>query len=145
MSVPRRPSSRHVHTQTAASMNADEPRMISSDEKRELILAHAEARSRRPTQNWGMGYYIGIAASCLVVATGWWLTIGTSLRVRLPTEPDQAAQILKEQTDKLKEEWQKKPSSESWSDAMNVVKQQYKDAIEKEQAAIAASSSASIK
>lgn len=52
--------------------------MLSSEEKRELILAHAEART--PQSSWGFGYVVGIAASCLVVVSGWWWTLGTNLR-----------------------------------------------------------------
>lgn len=66
-------------TPAAGGDAAEEPRMISSDEKRELILAHAQARTS-PGHGWGLGYYVAIAASCLVVVTGWWMTAGINLR-----------------------------------------------------------------
>lgn len=56
--------------------------MTSEEEKRQLILAHASIRDTRP--GLGFGGYIGIAASCLVIMTGWWLTLDRNLRTDLP-------------------------------------------------------------
>ncbi len=74
------------------SDHAEEPRVLSSEEKRELILAHAEART--PTSSWGFGYVVGIAASCLVVVSGWWWTLGTNLRTDISSSPNPKTQEL---------------------------------------------------
>jgi hypothetical protein len=82
---------------------SDAVRMMSSN-KRELILAHHAARQKNPhPRGWGVGYYVGIAASCLVIITGWWMTVGTNLRHGLSTEPDEAAQIIQTNIEKFRE------------------------------------------
>jgi hypothetical protein len=78
-------------------------RVLSSEEKFELIRAHAQARQARPNR-LGLGYYIAIAASCLVVATGWLYTLDRGLWVP-PHKPDPALQELEETTTKLKRQW----------------------------------------
>ncbi len=56
--------------------------LLKPRDKRELILAHAAARAaRRVGGKWT--YLIGVSASCLVLASGWWLTVGTELRRQL--------------------------------------------------------------
>ncbi len=76
------------------------PRMLSSEEKRELILAHAEART--PTSSWGFGYVVGIAASCLVVVSGWWWTLGTNLRTDISLSSNARTQELQTTLEKWK-------------------------------------------
>jgi cytochrome c-type biogenesis protein CcmH/NrfG len=50
--------------------------------KRQLILAHAEARkARRMPHKWV--YLMGVVASCLVVMTGWWFTVGSWIQGQL--------------------------------------------------------------
>ncbi len=73
MKSPRKPPARHAETATNHAIH-DASRLISHEEKHELIRAHAATRRQRP-QGYGLGYYIGVAASCLVVATGWLLTM----------------------------------------------------------------------
>ncbi|MSR85311.1 hypothetical protein EXS71_02655 [Candidatus Uhrbacteria bacterium] len=82
-----------------AKQRGDEP-LYSAHEKHKLIMAHANARGERP--DWGLGYYIGIAASCLVVVTGWWLTLGTNLRTHVPTQ-DPSVQRLQKDIKDLRE------------------------------------------
>lgn len=50
--------------------------------KRQLILAHAEARKARHMPNRWI-YLMGLAASCLVVMAGWWMTVGTWIQGQL--------------------------------------------------------------
>ena len=69
-----------------------EPRLLSADEKRGLIRAHTAAREDRPTI--GLAYYVGIAASCLVVVTGWWFTLGSNLRSPTPTTDSTTQQFV---------------------------------------------------
>lgn len=71
----------------------DEPRLISSDEKRELILAHASSRQARPS-NYSIGYYLAVAVSALFVVSGWWLTLGPSLARSVPKGPDSLAESV---------------------------------------------------
>lgn len=77
---------------------------MSSEEKYELIRAHAEARKARPNR-LGLGYYIAIAASCLVVASGWLYTLDRGLWIP-PREPDPALQELQDTTAELKRQWE---------------------------------------
>ena len=93
------------HQSHHASNFADQDsRIISHEEKHELIRAHAETRHKRPN-GYGLGYYIAVAASCLVVATGWIMTLDRGLwqPVREPdpllTEFTQNAQKLKDEID----------------------------------------------
>lgn len=73
--------------------------LLKPRDKRELILAHAAARAaRRVGGKWT--YLIGVSASCLVLVSGWWLTVGTELRQRLqiPTanRPSFSQEVRKE-------------------------------------------------
>lgn len=79
-----------------------ESRILSHEEKHELIRAHADTRHKSP-RGYGLGYYIAVAASCLVVATGWLMTLDRGLwhPVR---EEDPAIQEIAETAKKLKEE-----------------------------------------
>lgn len=56
--------------------------ILSHAQKRELILAHAKARQVRNTPN-SWFYLMGVAASCLVVIGGWWLTVGSWVRSQM--------------------------------------------------------------
>lgn len=44
------------------------------EEKRRLILAHAQARRERP-RGLGFFHYVAIVASCFVIMIGWWMTM----------------------------------------------------------------------
>jgi len=47
--------------------------------KHDLILAHRAARvAQRASGKWT--YYVGVAASVMIVFTGWWLTFDTNVR-----------------------------------------------------------------
>ncbi len=53
----------------------DTPQILSEEEKHELIRAHAHARQiKKPPVQHMAGYYVAVAASCLMVMTGWWFT-----------------------------------------------------------------------
>lgn len=97
------PAAGHAHTIRRAWPTE---RIVSREEKRELILAHAMARAAK-----GVGgvwtYYIGIAASFLIVGTGWWFTVGTDLRQKLlipSSEPGMVEQI-QEQAQELEQRY----------------------------------------
>jgi hypothetical protein len=54
------------------------PRILSPDEKRELILAHAAMRAPQdPFQRFTM--WSGIAVAIMALVGGWWLTVGWSV------------------------------------------------------------------
>jgi len=73
--------------------------MLNSDGKRELILAHHEARrQQKPVP--AVVYFAGIAASCLVVVTGWWMTIGSNV-FRPLLKNDEAVRIMTQGVQKL--------------------------------------------
>ncbi|MBM3204819.1 hypothetical protein FJZ48_02460 [Candidatus Uhrbacteria bacterium] len=96
----RRPPRRHDR----AVHDDETPRVMSSEEKAALIHAHHAARQRHAhPRGWGLGYYVGITASCLVIITGWWMTVGTNLRQSLSDQPDEAAQILQTNLKKFRE------------------------------------------
>lgn len=75
--------------------------MLTDEAKRELILAHAAARSKT-ARDWGIGYTVAIAASCLVVFGGWWLTLDRSLGVA--KHPDGFFKILSDTKQRLRDE-----------------------------------------
>lgn len=75
--------------------------MLTDEAKRDLILAHAAARSKT-SRDWGIGYTVAIAASCLVVFGGWWLTLDRSLGVA--KHPDGFFQILSTTKQRLRDE-----------------------------------------
>lgn len=68
----------NAHHTHEADMSFDtaplmETRILTEDEKHELIRAHAEERSTR--KGFGMGYYTAIVMCCLVVGGGWIATL----------------------------------------------------------------------
>lgn len=56
--------------------------ILSADQKRELILAHASARQAR-TAPRGWVSIFGVAFACLVVAGGWWMTVGSWIQGKM--------------------------------------------------------------
>jgi hypothetical protein len=86
----------------AASHQEASPRILSHEEKHELIRAHAATRHKRP-RGYGLGYYIAVAASCLVVATGWVMTMDRGLWKPAP-EPDPIVNEITNKTEKLRQE-----------------------------------------
>ncbi len=95
-----KPPKRHSHS--ASSFTTQDSRILSHEEKHELIRAHAQAREKRPN-GYSLGYYIAVAASCLVVVTGWVMTLDHGLWQ--PTrEPDKAFVEFTQNAKKMQEE-----------------------------------------
>jgi len=92
------PKRTHAHHET----NDGESRILSHEEKHELIRAHAATRHKRP-RGYGLGYYIAVAASCLVVATGWILTLDRGLWEPV-RKPDPAMEEFTRNAEKIKQE-----------------------------------------
>lgn len=93
----RRPSSLSPRAKAPSHVEHDASgvgQRVSSEEKRQLILAHTAARERR--MSWGPGYYVAIAASCLVIVSGWWLTLDTNLRAGIRPGQDPLVQMVKD-------------------------------------------------
>ncbi|QQR60379.1 hypothetical protein IPH19_03100 [Candidatus Uhrbacteria bacterium] len=86
----------------AGYMMRDHERILSHEEKHELIRAHAATRHKRP-RGYGLGYYIAVAASCLIVATGWVMTLDRGLW-QPAREPDQAMEEFTRNAEKIKQE-----------------------------------------
>jgi hypothetical protein len=91
------PKRTHAHHQEQG-----DSRILSHEEKHELIRAHAATRHKRP-RGYGLGYYIAVAASCLVVATGWVMTLDRGLW-QPAREPDQAMEEFTRNAEKIKQE-----------------------------------------
>lgn len=76
MKESKRPMSRASHDEEELQ---ETPQILSSEEKRELILAHARSQSAKdPMQRmtvWG-----GVLISLGALAFGWWWTVGTSIQ-----------------------------------------------------------------
>lgn len=81
----------------------DTPRLLSPEEKRELILAHAAARMPQdPMQR--LSLWVGIATAVAVLATGWWLTVGWQIKQSLSrggSEVRQMTERLNEFTEQV--------------------------------------------
>lgn len=98
--MPRRSPPRQKSPRGSASPAEfqDTPRLISSDEKRELILAHAASRSPQdPLQR--MSFWAGIAVAVAVIAGGWWTTVGWQVQQSI----GHGGEDLKEVTKRLNE------------------------------------------
>lgn len=87
------------------------PRILSDEEKRGLILAHAKHHRSRP-QKWGLGYAVGLVASCLVVAFGWFLTLDTNLHNGWSTSPDPSWTVVKDRLHEMKDDARARTSQE---------------------------------
>lgn len=96
----RKPPSRHSSDATRYALR--DSRILSHEEKHELIRAHAETRHKRPN-GYGLGYYVAVAASCLVVATGWIMTLDHGLW-QPSRKPDPALTEFTQNAQKLKDE-----------------------------------------
>lgn len=75
-------------------------RLMSEEEKHELIRAHAAKRPSR--RGLGIGYYTAIIMSCLVVAGGWLLTLDENFGLGKAGSPDPALQTVRESVDSFK-------------------------------------------
>lgn len=69
------------------------PRILSSEEKRELILAHAAARHPAdPVQRISM--WAGVAVCIVFVVLAWFSTVGSGIRKSLASPTDPAVQTV---------------------------------------------------
>lgn len=82
-----------------------EPQMhlMSEDEKHQLIRAHAEARADRPKRP-GLGYYVAVGMSCVVVGAGWLMTLDANYGLNRDKKPDAAVEAVKDGIQKFKQE-----------------------------------------
>lgn len=78
------------------------PRIVSLEEKRSLVRESAMRRADQTAPN-RFAVYAGVAASCLVIMTGWWLTVGSTIRLKLNGNPDEFTQILKTNAQQFEE------------------------------------------
>jgi hypothetical protein len=79
--------------------------VLSHEEKHQLILAHA-ARHAAHGQGWGIGYSIAILASCLVVVSGWWITLDTNMRRSINPSSDQTWESMSSELSKIEQVWE---------------------------------------
>ncbi len=68
--------------------------LVNTDQKRQLILAHAAARGRVP-QPLGFGMYVTAAVAFIAVVAGYALTIGTSIQAQAPADADPLLHAIK--------------------------------------------------
>jgi hypothetical protein len=97
--MPRKPSStpRKRTTSGGASRRTapskpvvfeDTPRMISDDEKHQLIRAHAAMRAPQdPLQR--LSLWAGVSLSVLMIGVGWWLSVGQQVRGAVNQQSEQ--------------------------------------------------------
>lgn len=85
------------HFDTAPNM---ETRIMSEEEKRELIRAHAENRHGR--KKLGLGYYTAICLSCVVVGSGWILTLEENFGLKAPVGDDPAIESIQDSVESFK-------------------------------------------
>ncbi len=78
-----------------------EPKILSPEEKRELIKAHAEARIGQD-RGFSIGYVIAIAASTLMIGTGWMMSFGRGIWLSKPPAPDAAIETIKETAESVR-------------------------------------------
>ena len=111
----------------SAGSVAESQRLMSSEEKRELILAHVAARSNSKAE-WSLGSYLGIGTCCAAVAIGWWLTLGHRITPTEPLRDDAVIQTLEQNVAKLKEQISAPDSGlnkEDWDTKLKALHQQY--------------------
>lgn len=96
-----KPPARHVNS-TRLATQEDVGRIVSEDEKYELIRAHAASRQKRP-HGYKLGYYIAVAASCLVVVTSYALTTDRVM-IKPVQKQDPTYEVLVQNIEKLKTE-----------------------------------------
>lgn len=124
----RRPKGGARTTRHAFSHD-DEP-LIIPHEKQALIRAHADARVKART-GWGIGYYIGVAASCLVVVSGWWLTLDKNIRTNMNPGRDPLVQVLDESTDDLRDNMEQVADGPNGTHAMQASVQRLREEYER--------------
>ncbi len=105
----------------------DHAPLVAPQEKHALIRAHAEAREQARTR-WGIGYYIGVAASCLVVVSGWWFTLDRNVRSNISPARDPLVQIIDEGMGDFRKNTQQSSSMGAVQDSMNQLRQEFERA-----------------
>lgn len=123
----------------------DETPLVVPHQKHALIRAHADARVKART-GWGIGYYIGVAASCLVVVSGWWLTLDQNIRSNIDPGRDPLVQVLDEGAEGLRQNVEQAAQGPNGMHAMQVsverLREEYERArIQAEAEAVAATRS----
>lgn len=136
--TPRRAPSRRTRTpaETVQPIATPEPEsyasgtLLSREEKRQIILAHASAR--RPTDPVQVtSMWVGVAACIVVVAIGWWWAVKPEivgkLSQGLPPALAESRQVASEVVDSLSgltKQDALKPLSEGAGKQLEVIKQQ---------------------
>lgn len=71
--------------------------LIMPHHKRQLIIHHATARQARHKPHKWL-YIMGVTASCLIVAAGWWATVGSWIQgqIAMASRPGFQAEIQNE-------------------------------------------------
>ena len=122
----RRSPPRRAKTLSLRETSGDgTPRLLSAEEKHELILAHAEHHRSR-SQPWGAGYAVALVASCLVVALGWFTTLDTNLRSGISHEPRTPWTGAKNHLQEMKQDWQSR--ARAGTESVQQIRQQYASA-----------------
>lgn len=80
-----------------------EPRILSAEEKHELIRAHAEARVGQD-RGFHAGYIVAIAASTLMVMTGWLMSFGRGIWLTKPPVPDAAVETIQQTANAVRDD-----------------------------------------
>jgi hypothetical protein len=104
----KRPTTRSKRGFTVASKSKIDitPRILSSDEKRELILAHADARNPLdPTQRFTL--WAGVSLCIVFVIGAWMYTVGASISDSFAKPLDPALQEVVDNGKQIGEEFQK--------------------------------------
>lgn len=85
--------------------DALEPKILTPEEKHELIRAHASARANQD-RGPHLGYVIAIAASTLMVTTGWLLSFGRGIWLTQPSTSDAAIETIRYTAESVKSDVQ---------------------------------------
>ena len=100
----KRKAHAHKHAEVDSRTAAHAPmRIMTNEEKHELIRAHSESRHSRPRE-FGIGYYIAVCVSFLVVGAGWLLTLDKNFGLGIPSNPDPAIEAVKDGVTSFKQD-----------------------------------------
>ncbi|MFA6429487.1 MAG: hypothetical protein WCV84_03230 [Patescibacteria group bacterium] len=78
---------------------------------RDMILRHSLVRANQPQPSkWA--FPIGVLASCLVIVSGWWMTLDTNIRFRQPAMEHGLVQTFTESVERTKAAYGTPPSTE---------------------------------
>ncbi|MFO0764775.1 MAG: hypothetical protein U0487_01890 [Patescibacteria group bacterium] len=80
-----------------------EPKILSAEEKHELIRAHTEARAGQD-RGFHAGYIVAIAASTLMVMTGWLMSFGRGIWLTKPPVPDPAVETIQQTATEVRDD-----------------------------------------